>query len=145
MEIDDQQYLLNDTNNHLLVVPAAQKVSKKAQSLSPIDLTRDSFEEFSSFVTPSVKKVTKRAATTSLTFLFLKTMVTTMKSSMLLATGRREGQRPYMFLSHLKFKSLSKLNLTLEVDSREDLPQTLHSKTVDGNLSNKSVNLLTED
>jgi hypothetical protein len=38
-KIDGQQYLLNNTTSHLLkVVPAAQKMSEKAQSLSPIDL-----------------------------------------------------------------------------------------------------------
>jgi hypothetical protein len=49
-------------------MPAAQKVSKKAQSLSPIDLAWDSFEESTSstsFVTPSVKKVAKRPVTMS--------------------------------------------------------------------------------
>jgi hypothetical protein len=63
IEIDGQQYLLNDTTNHLLVVPATsiqQKVSKKAESLSPIDLAQDSFEEMAPsstlFVTPSAVK-----------------------------------------------------------------------------------------
>jgi hypothetical protein len=68
IEIDGQQYLSNDTTNHLLVVLAAQKVSKKTHSLSPIDLAWDSFEESTSstsFVTPSVKKVAKRPVTMS--------------------------------------------------------------------------------
>jgi hypothetical protein len=73
IEIDGQQYdLLNDTTNHLLVVPATsiqQKISKKAQSLSPIDLAWDSFEEmapsFTVFVTPgAVKKGAKRPPVT---------------------------------------------------------------------------------
>jgi hypothetical protein len=49
IEIDGQQYLSNDTTNHLLVVLAAQKVSTSSTS----------------FVTPSVKKVAKRPVTMS--------------------------------------------------------------------------------
>jgi hypothetical protein len=52
-------------------VSAAQKVSKKTKSLSPINLAQDSFEESTpsapstSFVTPSVKKVAKRPPVTT--------------------------------------------------------------------------------
>jgi hypothetical protein len=72
IDIDSQQYLLNDTTNHLLVVPPASQtkknVSEKARSMSLLNLARDSFE-----VTPSVRKVpSKRTASAqALTNFFL--------------------------------------------------------------------------
>jgi hypothetical protein len=58
---EGQQYLINDTTRHLVLVPpgppappAAAAPSQMAQTMSPIDLSRDSFEE--SVVTPSVTK-----------------------------------------------------------------------------------------
>jgi hypothetical protein len=79
IDIDGQQYLLNDTTNHLLLVPAQknkaaapeQKVSERAQSCSPKDLARDSFgsgnesapstPSSSRHITPSVTKKKKEA------------------------------------------------------------------------------------
>ncbi len=41
-------------------IPEQRGVSEKAQSLSPIDLARDSFDEVAPSVTPSVKKGAKK-------------------------------------------------------------------------------------
>jgi hypothetical protein len=71
---EGQQYLLNDTTNHLVVMPAgppppaaarvvAPAPSKMAQSMSPIVLGRDSFED--SLVTPSVTKRPAAAVNTT--------------------------------------------------------------------------------
>ena len=59
--IDGTNYLINDTTNHVIVLPPTQKneASEKARSMSPLNLARESFE-----VTPSVRKVpSKRTAT----------------------------------------------------------------------------------
>ncbi len=59
--VDGTNYLINETTNHLMVVPPTQKneASEKARSMSPLNLARESFE-----VTPSVRKVpSKRTAT----------------------------------------------------------------------------------
>jgi hypothetical protein len=64
INIDGQQYLLNDTTNHLLVVPPASQanknVSEKARSMNPLNLARDSFE-----VTPSVRMVPSKMTATA--------------------------------------------------------------------------------
>ena len=69
VEVDGQKYLLKDTTNHLVVVPAAaqpasakkpRRISEKARSVRRVDLARDSYEESPSSVTPSVKKVLKK-------------------------------------------------------------------------------------
>jgi hypothetical protein len=69
--IEGKPFLINDAKEHLLVMPATgirkQRVSKKAQSLSPVGLARDSFDKVAPSVTPSVRKGAKRPpATTNL-------------------------------------------------------------------------------
>jgi hypothetical protein len=68
VEIDGQQYLINDATGKVHVVPQKAAASaKKARSLSPVDLSRDSYEE--SHVTPTRQTIkNKRTAMTSATY-----------------------------------------------------------------------------
>ncbi len=53
--IDGTKYLLNDTTNHLIIVPTPPAAaSVTAQSITPVDLSKKSF------VTPSVTKASKK-------------------------------------------------------------------------------------
>jgi hypothetical protein len=66
VQIEGQKYLINDATGQVHVVPAKpKKVSNKARSLSPVDLSRDSFEE--THVTPT-HPFKKRVVATSSTY-----------------------------------------------------------------------------
>ena len=60
--VDGTNYLINETTNHLMVVPPTRKneASEKARSMSPLNLARESFE-----VTPSVRKVPSKRTVTA--------------------------------------------------------------------------------
>jgi hypothetical protein len=66
VEIEGQKYLINDTTGQVHLVPAKPKVSVEARSLSPVELSRDSFEE--THVTPTQQPIKKRAVATSSTY-----------------------------------------------------------------------------
>jgi hypothetical protein len=169
IKIDGQQYLLNDTTNHLLVVPATQKASEKAQSLTIIDLAWDSFGEWVpsapsiSFVTPSaVKKVAKRPpVTTSSNVVLSKNNGSDDKIICVACPRKKRKLVPLPTSQSSKVQVIEQVELNLEVES-QDLPKTGHfgdysntqvleddddsigSKAVTGNSSDKAVNLLAD-
>jgi hypothetical protein len=136
IKIDCQQYLLNDTTNHLLVVPTTsiqQKVSEeKAQSLSPIDLAWDSFEEMApssspstSFVTPSaVKKGSKRPPVTTNSNVVLSK--NNGSDDKIIYVAHRRKKRKLVPLpasqSSEEVQVIEQVELNLEVES-QDLPR----------------------
>jgi hypothetical protein len=64
IDIDGQKYLLNETSNHLLVVPPAAKKNvmiEKARSMSPVNLAKASFEVLTPHVTRAPSKRTATA------------------------------------------------------------------------------------
>jgi hypothetical protein len=162
--IDGQQYLLNDTTNHLLVVPATgipqQRVSEKAQSLSPINLAQDSFDKVG--VAPSVtlsdvKKGVKRTP-------ILTTNVPLSKNNgsndKIIYVPHHRKKRKLVPLPALQLSEevqvVEQVTLDLEVKN-QDLPKTgrfgdyandtnsVGRETVTGSSSDKSVNLLADD
>jgi hypothetical protein len=168
IKIDGQQYLLNNTTNHLLVVSdTQQEVSKEAQSLSPVDLAWDSFEEMApssspstSFVTPSaVKKGAKRPPVTTNSNVVISENNGSDKEIIYVAQCRKKRKLVPLTASQSseEVQVIEQVELDLEVKSH-DLPKTGHfgdyevlytdsigSKTVAGNSSDKFVNLLADD
>jgi hypothetical protein len=56
LDVEGQQYLLNNATNHLILVPAGHPPpppSEKAQSMSPINLAQNLYDVDDSLVTPS--------------------------------------------------------------------------------------------
>ncbi len=118
-------YLINDTTGHFIVVPPTgipeqRGVSEKAQSLSPINLALDSFQE--SLVMPTVTK--KRLTANSSSVLSENNGS---NNEIVYANCRRKrNSAPLPASQSSKVQVIEQVELDLEVNTQVDLPQTGH-------------------